>query len=673
MAVSTLDYALMAGYSYYSTRGDINRTPFPSGWLPFDEPAGLNRRIGTEGFEAASFQRGNEIVIAFAGTYPKPLLGNPDIDADIDLGTGDFHSQLLQAAQYYLDIKKANPNAVISFTGHSLSGGLAALMAVFFDLPAQTFDQAPFSLAASVDNANTLYNALTADLIATGTAEVLQAAGVPYSFEISRRSDNVRDLSVTGEFLSTYPLSAARLGISQSIQHGAVDVSVLDLHSQDLLIALKNSEKLRQAAYLLPYLVKNIFDNNLFMRVTDSENKDFLANLIRYEFGIPGETNSDLDLLTKFGNDTAKLSNFANAGELVTEPLLKILMNYYYEKMAPSDVASSEFLTKIAGGLQFDLTQPMRETALSAIKGYADLLAWITQQVPATLDFNIYDYLLDPHRLTLGLGSSVSVVAPNDSIDDFMLGGPQSSNLNGGAGDDVLIGLSSNDSLIGDVGDDVLVGGAGNDRYEFKSGDGADTIIDSDGKGSIYIDGQLIAHGFHQQGDDATIFHSQDGKYTLTQSGNDLVITPTAGGSDSITVRDYFADAGSGTGDPELEGSGVLGIELDGEQFAGYGVINLKDYFFNPATSASVLRASHRKNPAARKDQAPAFPPAGKYSTARYCVGRARHRRDNCGQYPTPAPAFPAASRWPCAVAQDAGRTGFAGRVLTCPHAGNTD
>jgi hypothetical protein len=44
--------------------------------------------------------------------------------------------------------KEVYPNANISFTGHSLGGGLASLMAVFFDKPATVFDQAPFALAA---------------------------------------------------------------------------------------------------------------------------------------------------------------------------------------------------------------------------------------------------------------------------------------------------------------------------------------------------------------------------------------------------------------------------------------------------------------------------------------------------------------------------------------------
>ena len=45
-------------------------------------------------------------------------------------------------------IRDANPSATISFTGHSLGGGLASLMAVYFNKSATTFDPAPFMLSA---------------------------------------------------------------------------------------------------------------------------------------------------------------------------------------------------------------------------------------------------------------------------------------------------------------------------------------------------------------------------------------------------------------------------------------------------------------------------------------------------------------------------------------------
>lgn len=141
-----IEYALMAGRVYQSTRSEINWFPDLQslGWTEFmlqQQPSG---------FEAISFQKGNEIVISYAGTG-----SNVDWWANAGGFFGVTSEQLRQAADYYLQVK-ASTGATISFTGHSLGGGLASLMAVFFGQTATTFDQAPFRNSASVAVATTL-------------------------------------------------------------------------------------------------------------------------------------------------------------------------------------------------------------------------------------------------------------------------------------------------------------------------------------------------------------------------------------------------------------------------------------------------------------------------------------------------------------------------------------
>jgi len=60
-----IEYALMAGASYISTRWEINQFPVPEGWL---EKVGKREKDDATGFEATYFTKGTEIVISFSGT-----------------------------------------------------------------------------------------------------------------------------------------------------------------------------------------------------------------------------------------------------------------------------------------------------------------------------------------------------------------------------------------------------------------------------------------------------------------------------------------------------------------------------------------------------------------------------------------------------------------------------
>ncbi len=141
---SVQDYAVLSAYVYNDARGDVNQISISSDWQPIGDGISNN----PSGFSANAFQNGNEIVIAFKGT--DFLLGTnngqtaADLSTDVALGTGFGSAQLMEAVQYYQTIKTQNPNAIISFTGHSLGAGLASIMSVWFDRPAIVFADAPF-------------------------------------------------------------------------------------------------------------------------------------------------------------------------------------------------------------------------------------------------------------------------------------------------------------------------------------------------------------------------------------------------------------------------------------------------------------------------------------------------------------------------------------------------
>jgi Lipase (class 3) len=155
------DMALMAAGSYWDVRksgaGFDNRAPIPAGYkvlTVYDRSdSGPN---AVTGFSARVYQNiaTGEIVISYAGTEfdtSSDGLVADFVSGNIPLALGKYGAQALAAAKLYQQVK-ADPllSDNISFTGHSLGGGLASLMAVWFDRPATVFAPAPFQASADI-------------------------------------------------------------------------------------------------------------------------------------------------------------------------------------------------------------------------------------------------------------------------------------------------------------------------------------------------------------------------------------------------------------------------------------------------------------------------------------------------------------------------------------------
>jgi Ca2+-binding RTX toxin-like protein len=136
-----------------------------------------------------------------------------------------------------------------------------------------------------------------------------------------------------------------------------------------------------------------------------------------------------------------------------------------------------------------------------------------------------------------GGNDTLSGDAGNDTIyggngDDILFGGAGADILNGDAGhdqldggadDDTLRGGAGNDHLTGGLGNDQLEGGEGDDHYHFASGDGQDTINDTQGGlSTIHLSGLPLADVF------------------LRRDGTALVLGFSGSPEDQIRLLNYF-------------------------------------------------------------------------------------------------------------------------------------
>lgn len=252
---TVVDYALMAGASYISSRAEINMFPAPNLWLEHED----ERRKGPSGFEATFFTKGSELVISYAGTNPADISG--DILTDLSLAAGGLSSQLCQAADYYLSLKNnlLYEDCAFTFTGHSPGGGLASLMAVYFGESATTFDQAPFRRSAvsqtqTIDTGgSTMQHLVAADLLTYlrnkgyNDTQLAKLKAFVDSADpsnpnpiagdtLAAREQKVANFNTDGEFLTSWPLvpTSNRIGTQASIPNSHDGVGGIDLHSQTL-------------------------------------------------------------------------------------------------------------------------------------------------------------------------------------------------------------------------------------------------------------------------------------------------------------------------------------------------------------------------------------------------------------------------------------------------------
>ena len=545
---TNVEYALMAGASYISTRSDVNKIAVLDCWVERKDKREANP---SSGFEATYFTKGTEIVISFAGTDPSDKLG--DIAADLALAAGIISDQLRQAADYYLAVKASAPaGATITFTGHSLGGGLASLMAVLFGESAYTFDQAPFRQSAQIFvdtdlNGNQTSRSVaqrlrdyltgrTTDTSALAKLDAYIVANDPLSTTppnpadtLAVRSGQVSNINVDGEFLTSWFLvpSSSRIGSQSNIENSHDNVGGIDLHSQALMAAFLQSEQtavvvdghkqsLSEVTFKLTDLLRMIYDKSLFAYPVDTENTkspNFLELIVNHEAGHNPRTSAAITpdaMVTRFTRDLWKIAQDGgltlNDGESVLstgnasntsvgKALTAFAMQMYYEDTANATDRNKELFSKITGGLQFDMADVAKtfkaafdareKLNLKDAKGYDYFAAYLYTCFAAEEEGLINTFLPTLRDWYVQAGNAGMNASDTRNNGAFMLGGAGADTLTGGTADDLLIGNAGNDKLDGGQGNDVLLGGVGDD--DLKGNAGKDTLLG--GTGNDTLDG----------------------------------------------------------------------------------------------------------------------------------------------------------------------------------------
>ena len=521
--ITKQEYAALSAEVYANVRSPENKPARPAGWFRAPLPDTLLGSVLSSGFAGGIYVNDakREVVVAYKGTdssYAGERLPDTALDliADISLGLGGTSNQVRAAAGLAGVAATDFAGYNLSFTGHSLGGGLASMMAVFFDKPATTFAEAPFeSAATNVGNLIAVKQAIDRAGATDLAAKLAIYRAAPSDYLIDREY-RVHNYAVSEEFLQTAPgigrsTSNAIYGVNDLLNvwkpTGAGDKAAdgypsgLTLHSMTLHAALTMSEDLRLATFIEPQLLASLFDQKLFFADGKELTPDFLTRMVNKQ--IATDISGASGPLAQFAAELRKLGSSGAADEKgINGALIATLIEHYFDRIGTGGGSVPELMQVNGNALNFKYSDIDSSKPLYAFKS----LPLLAAAVGKTLSAAEQEYVFNLQRcnswhIQSGDGAMTFTGNGTDSNAiiggaDIMDGGADADILVGGEGDDVLAGNSDdtpvsqqgNDQLYGgDGGDilrgyggvDVLDGGTGDDR--FFGGAGNDALVGDDG------------------------------------------------------------------------------------------------------------------------------------------------------------------------------------------------
>ncbi|WP_298643859.1 hypothetical protein [uncultured Cardiobacterium sp.] len=509
------EYAQLAARAY--DRKPQNRMFIPEG---FEELEWLDDDSVT-GFSAGVYKKDNKIVISFAGANEDLL--KDFIEANIPAGLGIGSEQISQAFKLTLETIKKYPKAELSFTGHSLGGGLASIMAILFNKPAYTFDMAPFRYSAiDVYVIMGLYkyikdnNEHNSDFEEYANYSYISTQEIA-KYELERREDptkkddkieelksiliknqlarehNIKHWYLDGEILNLIrplrPFAENISGGDTKITVGNQTLDKLGRHSIILLQALLRNENFRQAVSKLPNSLEFFTSTKLFASESPefNDNPDFMTIVVKQD---AGGYNSNYGTFIRSYPILEHLASDMNKITTLNDNLLKknavfaqMIEWYYYQTLDYKFKEETGYFFKNkenSNALQYTLA---KHTGLPDVtersRHYSDL--WLTkysragaqnkenfegiegEDLVGRKDFKGVDlnvfYEKEQWTVSADNVNNTSAKPLDSAKTQLMLGEKDADNFIGGDKEDLLVGAGSNDTLYGGAGNDVLYTG----------------------------------------------------------------------------------------------------------------------------------------------------------------------------------------------------------------------
>ncbi|MBU6338395.1 MAG: hypothetical protein KGQ36_00255 [Rickettsiales bacterium] len=549
-------------------------------------------------FYAISYTYGGETIISYRGTDKI----SDDLTTGWTLGVGVYNSdQAILAARFYQMVLAgdSDPNNDIfdnnvSFTGHSLGGGLAAFMASIYSKEAEVFDHMPYELAADF-----------LEMITNDPSSVLYDATAAYRYYGSQPTREVNNSDVTayatsGEILYTVREAAEANRLltelpnplyKNPLDYTAVDYlnpgefeGSYDLHSQALLVTLLYAKTEKEAGRLTDdwknaanSFIDALFEDDVAHSISSSLSADQMLNKIAYSAIDEGtRVFGDVAIKALFNdaNDLGKAVGVSNVSSVISslvgydiQSAVSKMLVQFAAKLAQDKVLYSSNSQAIEGMLKLSsnsdaLTINLSSTIWGTLNPFekSQMLNDLYNKFGIT-DASIMPSASDVENIVLSTTNNGS------NYNGDLLENISGANLLFGAdGIDNISGSISNDIIIGGKGNDELEGGSGTDTYLFNGEYDKDTITDSDGEGVIKINNKSIT---------GTAYLINDGNnnlYQLTIGSEIYLLTKVDNGSsgyDLVIVNngDSYNEGGSVVNQVTVKdfSSGDLGIVLSDE------------------------------------------------------------------------------------------------------------